>query len=191
MLHVCPPDREQRNPNPTSFLSADSAGEALSFARCLLFSMEHCEWQVPWRELKGKQRKERREKRILGKQDERLGQVPGCHLAKYVGQPSFAYKSASNLQISVAGSQQNCQSPGTAIFWSPFPWWSFPSSTQLNPAHEGQWLLLVLPKVAFLQRTTGGGYLSHADSLYLARFPQHPKSWMYIVVFNKTLEIPQ
>lgn len=130
MLHVCPPDREQRNPKPTSFLSADSAGEALSFARCLLFSMEHCEWQVPWRELKGKQRKERREKRILGKQDERLGQVPGCHLAKYVGQPSFAYKSASNLQISVAGSQQNCQSPGTAIFWSPFPWWSFPSSTQ-------------------------------------------------------------
>lgn len=59
----------------------------------------------------GKTKEREKREKILGRQDERLGQVPDCHLAKYVGQPSFAYKSASNLQNSIAGSQQGCQSP--------------------------------------------------------------------------------
>lgn len=179
MLHVCPLDREERNQSqPLSCLLIQQEKLRALQGVILHGALWVTHKKVTWRELKGKQRKERREERILGKQDERLGPVPGCQLDKYVGQLSFAYKSASNLQISVAGSQQSCQCPGTAIFWSSFLWWGFPSSTQLNPAHEGQWLFLVLPKVAFLQRAIGGGYLSHADSLHLARFPQHPKSWM-------------
>lgn len=38
----------------------------------------------------GKTKEREKGEKILGKQDETLGQVPGCHLAKYVGQPSFA-----------------------------------------------------------------------------------------------------
>lgn len=109
VLHVCSPDRKESDPKPTSLLSADSAGEVLGFAWFLFFFV----WGIMSDRFLGGNSRENKGKRekILGRQDERLGQVPGCHLAKYVGQPSFAYKSASNLQNSIAGSQQGCQSP--------------------------------------------------------------------------------
>ena len=48
-----------------------------------------------------------------------------------------------------------------------------------------------LQKTGFLQRATGGVYLSHVDCLDVARFSQHPKGCMYSVGFNKALEVPQ
>lgn len=82
VLHIFPMDRKECCPKPSSFLCIDSAGEALSFAWFLVL------WRVSGvtNSLKRTQgaKKEREKRKILGRQDERLGQVPGCHLAQSV-----------------------------------------------------------------------------------------------------------
>jgi len=85
VLHVCPLDRTESRPKPSSFLSADSAGEALSFAWFLFLCGVSGVTNSLERTQGGKKKeREEREKFLAGK-------MKGCcHLAKYVGQISFA-----------------------------------------------------------------------------------------------------
>lgn len=128
-----------------------------------LFCGGYQEWQISWRKLKeGKRGK--RERKILGRQDERLGWVPGCHLAKYVWQ-SFLPRSLLAIcrtVMQVASSTVHLQ---TLLFVGLplFPWWIFPSSRKFNPVHKGLQLLSVLPNSCFYKRETSKDWLSPED----------------------------